>query len=119
MNALRRLLWRLCRPCHRQPKPYQIKVCTEEPEELDPDSIYVVGESGHLWHIVFVCPCGCEQQIFLSLLPNERPRWSFSTTWDDKASLHPSINRVRGCCSHFWIRDGRVQWAGSEASQQH
>ncbi|MGH9156350.1 MAG: DUF6527 family protein [Acidimicrobiales bacterium] len=59
---------------------------------------------------VLSCPCGTDHKIDLNLGNVGTTRWSIRQT--EPPSVHPSIdvqNSARRC--HFWLRDGRVQWA--------
>lgn len=93
----------------RTSQSYLLRVVVEEPDLLDPHCIYAVGKNGHLWHLTFVCPCGCKEVISLSSLPGDSPRWSL-TQGEDGPTIHPSVWRKRGCRSHFFVRDGKVAW---------
>jgi hypothetical protein len=50
------------------------------------------------------CPCGCNSQIVLNLIPGVMPCWSISEN-----TIKPSIQRIVGCKSHFSIIKGIVQ----------
>jgi hypothetical protein len=54
------------------------------------------------------CACGCGNRVITPLAPR---KWKL--TFDGEAvSLHPSIgNWSFPCQSHYWIRDGRIDWA--------
>lgn len=93
----------------RPGQSYRLCVVVEEPDRLNPDCLYAVGKNGHLWHLTFVCPCGCKDVISLSLLPEDSPRWSL-TQGADGPTIHPSVWRKRGCRSHFFVRDGMIAW---------
>jgi hypothetical protein len=80
------------------------------PEEIVEGVIYLIKEVPQ-W-AVFVCPCGCELEIALNLLPGKSPRWSVSTD-NDQITLAPSIHVTQPCGAHFFIRGGEVQWCGS------
>lgn len=56
------------------------------------------------------CPCGCEEIILLSLSSSRSPRWQVSLDWLGRPSISPSVRRLDGCRSHFWIRSGKVDW---------
>ena len=86
------------------------------PEKLSPHEIYLVGENGHLWFAAFVCPCGCGETVQLSCLSDARPRWSVTRHADGSVTLYPSVSRVRGCRSHFFIRRGMVIWCSEQSS---
>lgn len=90
--------------------PFYRKYVSEPPETLKNRTIYVVGENGHSWFLVFRCPCGCGEAIHLSLLRDHRPRWRFQVHRDGTLSIFPSVWRTRGCLSHFFVRGGDVVW---------
>ncbi|MFL5384731.1 MAG: DUF6527 family protein [Longimicrobiaceae bacterium] len=72
--------------------------------------VYVVGEEGIDYYAAMRCPCGCGDILQLSLLPEGRPRWRVYEDRSGIASLSPSVNRTIGCRSHFYLRDGRIEW---------
>jgi hypothetical protein len=80
------------------------------PDQVAPGTVYVVGEGEHHWAAVMLCPCGCGETIQLNLLPDARPRWRVTLHEDGTATLWPSVWRVRGCGSHFFVRRGWVDW---------
>jgi len=75
--------------------------------EFTPGVLYVLGDS----KCAFKCPCGCGVSIWLTLGGSIHPRWNL-TEKNGIPTVTPSVNRVVGCKSHFWIREGRIQWAG-------
>lgn len=83
----------------------------ESPDEIERGFVYLVGAREAPWCAVMVCPCGCGAQIDLSLIKRDRPHWRAKVHWNTTVSLHPSIWRVRGCKSHFFVRRGRINWA--------
>ena len=86
-------------------------VCVSKlPDRLNPRTVYVVGEGSHQWFAGFLCPCGCGETIQASLVEKSRPHWRIALRWDGAVSLYPSVWRIKGCRSHFWLRRGRVQW---------
>jgi len=59
---------------------------------------------------VHLCCCGCGAKVVTPLKPYA---WTV-TTRGDAPSLHPSIGSWSlPCKSHYWIRGGRVEWAGT------
>jgi hypothetical protein len=73
--------------------------------------IYLVGEPDRPWSAALLCPCGCGEIIQLSLLRDDAPSWRVNVAPGGAVTLHPSIWRIRGCRSHFFIRSGRLIWA--------
>jgi hypothetical protein len=65
---------------------------------------------------MFLCPCGCQSVITLSLQPTKRPHWRFETTKGDRPTLQPSVWRDVGCMSHFFLEDGRIYWCSDTGS---
>jgi len=92
------------------PRPYSVRSVEEVPDQLDPGTVYLIGEGQHTWFAVLQCPCGCNEILQLSLLPEGRPRWTVTHHADGTISLSPSIWRQVGCRSHFWLRRGYVEW---------
>lgn len=94
----------------RKPTPLRGVRVSELPERLDQKSVYLVGENEYLWYVAFVCPCGCGETLQLSCLKDARPRWTATVHPDGSVSLQPSVARVKGCRSHFFLRHGLIQW---------
>lgn len=101
----------------RRPAPIKILRVDELPEELDSKILYVVGEAEYLWFVAMVCPCGCGETLHMNLLLDERPHWNLIEHLDGTASLLPSVWRVKGCRSHFWLKRGIVEWCSMDATQ--
>lgn len=81
----------------------------EPPENLKPNTLYIVKDGKEPDSLIFNCPCGCGNRIELNLLPDCSPRWVLKIK-RKKISISPSVWATRGCRSHFWIRDGKVEW---------
>lgn len=94
----------------RAPDRYHLERVAELPDVLAPDAVYVVGEGKHEWFVGLRCPCGCQATIQLNLQADSRPRWQYQHHWNDTVTLDPSINRIRGCRSHFWLKRGKLLW---------
>ena len=82
----------------------------EFPVNLKPYILYVIGEEQHLWAATMLCPCGCGDVIELNLLKETSPCWSVQLHSDSSVSLMPSVWRSKGCQSHFFLQNGRVDW---------
>jgi hypothetical protein len=82
------------------------------PKELKPGILYVSEEFGTAAHL---CPCGCRSKIRTPLGPTG---WSLKVS-DSRPSLFPSIgNWQLPCKSHYWIKHGRIIWAGHWTNEQ-
>lgn len=80
-------------------------------EEVGQSEFYLVRSlEGRPKWALFLCPCGCLSVITLSLQSVHEPHWKLKINRSGRVELFPSIWRDIGCCSHFWIRDGRVYW---------
>ena len=95
-----------------RPQPSQTIRCEEIEGVAKLGKFYVLGSLNE-WGLVLVCPCGCGDLIELNLLPETRPRWSVTEHWDGTISVRPSVWRTEGCRSHFWIRQGVIQWVSN------
>lgn len=92
------------------PRPgFRVVHLDDDPDELQPDTLYAIGENEHLWHVLLVCPCGCGETIALNTLPDDSPRWRLEERADGP-TLSPSVWRTAGCRSHFILRRGQVIW---------
>lgn len=77
------------------------------PERLEPGKLYISRRYSTATHL---CCCGCGLEVVTPLNP---AKWRF-TERKGKVSLYPSIgNWSFPCRSHYWITEGRVQWAGA------
>jgi hypothetical protein len=92
-------------------RPLQVECVDESPDVVDAGKLYLVGDPALPWSAVFSCPCGCKETIALSLIRDDSPRWRVRRHIDGTVSLSPSIWRIRGCESHFYVRRGKIVWA--------
>lgn len=90
---------------------YNVVYFEDLPMELVPNTVYLIGEKENPWQAAFICPCGCNATIQLSLLKDSKPRWKVYFEKKGAVSLSPSINRKIGCKSHFFIEKGKIDWA--------
>lgn len=74
------------------------------PDDLEEGVLYVSMTYATAIH---VCACGCREEVVTPISPTD---WQLS--YDGATiSLEPSIGNWRlACRSHYWIRDGRVDW---------
>jgi hypothetical protein len=89
---------------------YRPRCVADEPDRLAAGVLYIVGEKGCEWVAAFKCPCGCGEAIWLNLLEGHPQRWRIHHNRRGQLSLSPSINRIVGCRSHFFLWDGRIYW---------
>lgn len=82
------------------------------PEHLEEGVLYISQKYGTATHR---CCCGCGEEVVTPLNPTD---WSLKIE-GNLATLDPSIgNWSFACRSHYWIRRGRVIWAGSMTQRQ-
>lgn len=106
-------LWRwLTSWLRRKPKPLRTVRLEELPEAMAPGTVYVLGEGPHRWFVAMLCPCGCGETVQVSLLSDAKPRWWLTEHPDNSITLQPSIWRRAGCRSHFYLRQGFIEWCG-------
>lgn len=91
------------------PKKYTFSLVEEVPYNAENGIVYIVGTTNP-WLVVFKCPCNCGEIIQLNLLTDEKPWWEYRIS-RGQLNLFPSVRRIRGCKSHFWIRKGKVHWS--------
>lgn len=82
------------------------------PDELQDGTLYVSMPFATVAH---KCCCGCGNEVVTPLSPTD---WKL--IFDGKSiSLDPSIgNWSFACRSHYWIRDGKVRWAGMWSKEE-
>ncbi len=100
----------------RPDKPLRATWIEELPDHLDPGTVYVAGENGHVWFAAMICPCGCGETLYMNLQQDRRPCWRLTVDQRGAVTLHPSVWRQVGCRSHFFLRQGVVQWAILDAA---
>jgi len=65
---------------------------------------------GKSYWALFKCPCGCREVITLSTQESHTPHWIISKNNCNKPTLYPSVWQNNGCFSHYWIKNGKVEW---------
>lgn len=110
MKLFIRKLYRDFRAFIGFPAPYTVTTVEDIPDHLIPEMLYLAEEDGDYWLAAMDCPCGCKSKIQLSLLPNDKPKWTVTKHNNGSASLHPSVWRTVGCKSHFWFKNSLVTW---------
>ena len=92
---------------------YKIEIIPDNPNpnNIKKNIIYVVGGKKYTKWAYLKCPCGCNDTIMLSLNKQDFPSWSVKQDKFGRASISPSINKLEGCYSHFFIKRGKLKWA--------
>jgi hypothetical protein len=80
------------------------------PEEIKQGQAFIVGNTKIRKWICFQCPDGCGEMIHLSLISTTTPHWSISVDWLGQPTVFPSVRKLDGCKSHFWIKTGKIDW---------
>lgn len=75
-----------------------------------PDIAAMVRSGNKNKWLLFMCPCGCKQQIALNLMEGHTPRWRVDIQSPTSFSVHPSVDAT-SCGAHFWLKNGLVIWA--------
>lgn len=88
----------------------RLRVVVSIPKRPLPQNAYLVIEDGIEEYLALLCPCRCGETIYLNLLPDDRPCWRLERGRNQTFSVHPSVWRTTGCCSHFFLRAGKVIW---------
>lgn len=91
------------------PRHFRVAQLAEPPDRTKTLTVYAIGAT-EPWLAILQCPCGCGEDIHLSLLKNDSPHWGLSVGKRKAASLKPSVWRTEGCRSHFILKDGLVRW---------
>lgn len=81
------------------------------PETLVTGELYLAMEFATAAHL---CACGCGNKVITPFSPTD---WQMSFD-GETVSLKPSIgNWTFRCRSHYWIRSGRIEWAGDMSQE--
>ncbi|MBP5087400.1 hypothetical protein HUS91_18075 [Pseudomonas chlororaphis] len=81
------------------------------PEKLEPGELYLAMEFATAAHL---CACGCGNKVITPFSPTD---WQMSFD-GETVSLSPSIgNWTFKCRSHYWVRSGRIEWAGNMSQE--
>lgn len=91
-------------------RPLRAIFVQELPDRLSHKVVYIGGEGEHKWYVAMLCPCGCGEVLYMSLMQDSRPRWGMVEHRNKTISLQPSVWRKIGCKSHFFLKEGCIQW---------
>jgi len=90
-------------------KTYEYNYVDEVPDYTKPGILYIIKNEEYEWQIVFICPCGCKKLLHINLIKEYEPYWHY-TIKENQISLHPSVHRMIGCKSHFYLKAGKIIW---------
>lgn len=95
----------------RDSKPnYHHIVVLDMPKRIELKTIYLVSNDGYVWQAVMKCPCGCDEVLYINLIEEQRPYWTYSIDEKKEISLYPSLHRKIECKSHFFLIKGKIVW---------
>ena len=76
--------------------------------EMKPEILYIQKKYHQLGHL---CPCGCGEPVLIPYKHSGNDDgWELKIS-ENGVSLHPSILRMSGCKSHYFITNGEINWA--------
>lgn len=90
-------------------RKFTMKRVEEFPKVAADKFIYIVQDGSVPDTLIFMCPCGCDDTIYLNLLTDTRPNWKFYIN-KRGITISPSVRRKAKCKSHFYIINGKVRW---------
>lgn len=73
--------------------------------------IYIEKRGGKNRWLHILCPSGCGELISVNLMKSIYPNWKVTRNRNNTVTLFPSIDKVDGCRSHFFIRESKIEWA--------
>jgi Family of unknown function (DUF6527) len=91
-------------------RPYTCKFIDEIPDNPKRKVVYFIGHDEYYWKAVLICPCGCNKILQMNLMNEYDPFWKYKIEKNNRVTLSPSIHRIVGCKSHFFIRKGKIIW---------
>ena len=110
---LQKIWWKFIWRTRLAPRPQltaEILSTNPSPETLIPGHLIVVGGRNYQKWAYFRCPCDCGETVMLSLSKTSRPRWTVAIDKRGRPTVTPSIRQTEGCYSHFWVRNGTIDW---------
>lgn len=102
---------RLIRNLFKSEKLYKAMITDDVPEKIDNKTIYIIYNEGYYWQAVMLCPCKCKKILHMNLMKEYHPFWKIEIDNKNRISLNPSVHRIVGCRSHFFVSNGRIIWA--------
>lgn len=77
----------------------------------EPGDVAMHGDAAVPYVACYRCPCGCDQVVHLPVqgMGEASHRWGLVVE-GEVPTLSPSIRETGGCLSHYYIRNGKVEW---------
>jgi hypothetical protein len=100
------LLWRL------GAFQYKVELISDNPnpESIRRNIVYIVGGENYVKWVYMKCPDYCSEIIMLQITKEKYPSWEIQYDKIGRVTIYPSVNKLDGCKSHFWIKKGNIQW---------
>ena len=78
--------------------------------EVEPGVVYLAEhtEGSGVEKLLFLCPCGCGDYQEIPVFEGAQPKWDYRLD-GGKLTVTPSINRLCGCKSHYFITENKVR----------
>lgn len=92
-------------------KKFIVENAEDVPASIFDNTIFIIQDGNEPELLAFKCPCGCNENILLNLLKDAKPQWKFKINKKGTIDIKPSIWRKIGCKSHFFIKNGIIEWA--------
>ena len=89
---------------------YELRIIDDIQYDYEYGKLYLIGENSNYWLCAFHCPCGCGELLELLLLKDANPHWNLEILDDKHINLSPSVWKIHGCKSHFFIKNNQVIW---------
>lgn len=99
------------------PKVKRVKNIDLGQVTIQPSWIYLDHRNGKDRWLHMQCPCGCGDLLSLNLMTSQRPYWTLKWHSDGTVSVIPSVHKITGCRSHFFIIRSSIIWAGDSNYQ--
>ncbi|MGH8752089.1 MAG: DUF6527 family protein [Burkholderiales bacterium] len=90
-----------------------VEVATQAEADIalrEPKVIAVVENPSLRKWVKFFCPCGCREVIALNLMRHIHPCWRIRFDRRGRISVWPSVWRLNGCRSHFFLTANEVRF---------
>lgn len=82
------------------------------PSKMEDGELYLAMEFATAAHL---CACGCGTKVITPFSPTD---WQMAFDGEN-VSLKPSVgNWAFPCRSHYWVRSGRIEWAGDMSQEE-